>query len=131
MSDRKSVLIIGLEPTLIDFSSPDYSIFPGMDAAKVWAGLKAAQDSLVRLGYDVQMCLTDYGLTAESVVLDALKHKHFDCIMIGAAVRMVAGNTVLFEKLVNIVHDHAPHARLCFNTKPTDTAEAVQRWLKT
>jgi hypothetical protein len=44
--------------------------------------------------------------------------------------RMVAGNTVLFEKLVNIVHDHAPHARLCFNTKPTDTAEAVQRWLK-
>jgi hypothetical protein len=35
----------------------------------------------------------------------------------------------LFEKLINVVHQNAPTAKLCFNTKPSDTAEAVQRWV--
>lgn len=129
MTAKKSVLIIGLEPTLIDFSHPDYAAHPGMDAAKVLEGLKAAEDTLTRLGYDVQMCFTDFGETAEAVVRDCLKQKRFDCILIGAGVRTIAGNFILFEKLINVVHAHAPQAKLCFNTKPTDTVEAVQRWL--
>ncbi len=129
MTYKKSVLIIGLQPTLIDFSAPDYAAFPGLDAAKVLASLKADGDRLNSLGYDVQMCLTDFGETAESVVLEQLKKKQFDCILIGAGVRTVAKNFILFEKLINVVHEHAPQAKLCFNTKPTDTAEAVQRWL--
>ena len=36
--------------------------------------------------------------------------------------------TAVFERLVNAVHRAAPQARICFNTKPTDTAQAVQRW---
>jgi hypothetical protein len=36
---------------------------------------------------------------------------------------------MLFERLVNAVHEHAPRARLCFNTRPDDTAEAVKRWV--
>ena len=64
MTDKKSVLVIGLQPTLIDFSSSDYAAYLDMDAAKVSAGLKAAEDSLTQLGYDVQMCLTDFGETA-------------------------------------------------------------------
>lgn len=129
MTDKKSVLVIGLQPTLIDFSSPDYAAYPGMDAAKVLAGLQASENRLNRLGYDVQMCLTDFGETAEAVVLDQLKQKRFDCILIGAGVRTIAGNFILFEKLINVVHEHAPQAKLCFNTNPNDTAEAVQRWL--
>lgn len=129
MADRKSVLVIGLQPTLIDFSDPDYAAYPGMDAAKVLAGLKASEDSLSGLGYDVQMCLTDFGETAAAVVRAQLAQKRFDCILIGAGIRTIAGNFLLFEKLLNVVHTHAPQARLCFNTRPTDTAEAVQRWL--
>ena len=34
----------------------------------------------------------------------------------------------LFETVINIVHEHAPRAKLCFNTRATDTAEAFQRW---
>jgi len=129
MTDKKSVLVIGLQPALIDFSNPEYAAYPGMDAGKVLEGLKAAEDSLTHLGYDVQMCLTDFGETAAAVVQDRLKQKRFDCILIGAGVRTISGNFILFEKLVNVVHAHAPQAKLCFNTKPTDTAEAVQRWL--
>ena len=127
MADKKSVLVIGLDPTLIDFSQPGYA--PGMDAAKVLAGLKSSEEELTRLGYSVQMCLTDFGETAEAVVRTQLKRKRFDCILIGAGVRTNPSNLLLFEKLVNVVHESAPQAKLCFNTLPSDTAAAVQRWL--
>ena len=129
MTNKKSVLVIGVQPALMDFSDPDYAAYPGMDAAKVLAGLKSAEASLTDRGYDVQMCLTDFGETAEAVVQYQLEQQRFDCILIGAGVRTIAGNFLLFEKLINVVHAHAPQAKLCFNTKPTDTAEAVQRWL--
>jgi hypothetical protein len=72
---KKSVLVIGLEPTLIDFSDPAYGAYPGMDAAKVLADLKADGEHLNTLGYDVHTCLTDFGETAETVVIEHLKQK--------------------------------------------------------
>jgi len=127
MTDQKSVLVIGLDPTLIDFSQPGYAA--GMDATKVLAGLKSSEDELTRLGYSVRMCLTDFGETAEAVVQSQLEQKRFDCILIGAGVRANPSNFLLFEKLINVVHEHAPQARICFNTLPSDTAAAVKRWL--
>ena len=127
VADRKNVLVIGLDPGLIDFSKPGYA--PGMNASKVWAGLKSSEDELIGLGYNVQTCLTDFGETAEAVVQNQLKQKRFDCVLIGAGVRANPSNLLLFEKLVNVVHEHAPQAKLCFNTLPSDTAAAVQRWL--
>jgi hypothetical protein len=128
MTDEKSVLVIGLDPTLIDFSHPDYAV-TGLNATKVLSGLKSSEDELTRLGYNVQMCLTDFGETAEAVVQSQLKQKRFDCILIAAGIRTIPSNFMLFEKLINVAHQLAPQAKLCFNTKPSDTAEAVKRWL--
>ena len=125
--DQKSVLLIGLDPTLIDFTQPGYP--PGMDATKVLAGLKASEEELTRLGYSVAMCMTDFGETAEAVVQRRLEQERFDCIMIGAGVRTNPSNFILFEKLINVVHGHAPESKICFNTLPSDTADAVKRWL--
>jgi len=128
MADGKSVLVVGLDPYLIDFSQPGYP--PGMNADKVMEGLKACDKELTGLGYNVQMCYTDFGETAETVLQKALKEKHFDCILIGAGVRSVPSNLLLFEKLINVVHEHAdPKAKLCFNVLPSDTAAAVKRWI--
>ncbi len=124
MTAGKSVLIIGFEPTLLD-----YATIPDLDAAKVTAALKADEARLRGLGYEVELCLIDLGKTAETVVLDRLKQKQFNCILIGAGVRTIPEYFILFEKLINVVHEHAPQAKLCFNTKPSDTAEAVQRWV--
>lgn len=126
---RKSVLIIGLDPELIDFSSPEYADFPGLTAAKVMAGLNAAADAMKGIGYDAKLCLTDFGATAEAVVTACLEGHQFDCILIGAGVRTVPGNFLLFEKLINVVHQWAPRAKICFNTKPTDTLDAFKRWV--
>ena len=127
MTDDKSVLVVGLDPALIDFSDPGYP--PGMNATKVFAGMKSSEDELTRLGYGVQTCLTDFGETAEAVVQDRLKQKQFDCVLIGAGVRTNPSNFILFEKLVNVLHEHAPQARLCFNQLPSDIAAAVKRWV--
>ncbi len=127
MADKKEVLVIGLDPALIDFSQPGYA--PGMDATKVLAGIKSSEDELTRLGYSVQTRLTDFGETAATVVQRQLEQKQFDCILIGAGVRANPSNFLLFETLINVVHEHAPRAKLCFNTVPSDTAEAVKRWI--
>ena len=127
MTDKKSVLVVGLDPTLIDFSDPGYP--PGMSTAKVLAGIKFSEDELTRLGYSVQTCLTDFGETAEAVVQKQLKEKRFDCVLIGAGVRLNPSNFMLFEKLVNVVHEGAPQAKMCFNQLPSDIGEAVKRWL--
>ena len=70
---RKSVVIIGLDPSLIDFSSPDFAAFPGLNAEKVSAGITAAEEGLRALGYDAQHCLIDFGETAEEVVTAELQ----------------------------------------------------------
>ena len=127
MTDRKSVLVVGLDPRLIDFSQPGYP--PGLDAEKVFAGIKSSEEMLTSLGYNVQTCLTDFGETAESVVEFDLKQKPWDCVMIGAGVRLVPSNFLLFEKLVNVVHEHAPQAKICFNQMPADIGESVKRWV--
>ena len=127
MADQTSVLVVGLDPTLIDFSQPGYP--PGMSVAKVLAGMKSSEDELTRLGYGVQTCLTDFGDTAVAVVQTQLKRKRFDCVLIGAGVRTNPSHFMLFEQLINVVHEHAPQAKLCFNQLPSDIAEAIKRWL--
>lgn len=124
---RKSVLIVGLDPALIDFSQPGYA--PGMTTEKVLAGIKVSEDELARLGYRARTCLTDFGETAEVVVHEQLQQERFDGVLIGAGVRSNPGNFLLFEKLINVVHQYAPQAKLCFNQMPHDIAAAVQRWL--
>jgi len=127
MTDKKSVLVVGLDPTLIDFAQPGYP--PDMDAAKVFASIKSSEEQLTRLGYRVQTCMTDFGETAEAVVRDDLKRQQWDCVMIGAGVRTVPSNFLLFEKLVNVVHEHARQAKICFNQLPADIGESVKRWV--
>jgi len=122
------VLVIGLEPSLIDFSEKAYDVHPGLNAEVVRAGLERSKASLVALGFDARLCLIDFGKTAERVIKEELQQGRFDCVVIGAGLRLNVGNTALFETVVNIVREHAPRAKLCFNTKAIDTTDAIQRW---
>ena len=124
MDTRKRVLLIGLEPTVVD-----YSRFPDLNAEKVLAALKADKTNLNTMGYDAQLCFVDLGETAETTVVQKLSEGTFDCVLIGAGIRTVPEHFSLFEQLINVVHQYAPSAKLCFNTNPSDTAKAVQRWV--
>lgn len=62
------------------------------------------------------------------MVAQRLEGLPFDCVLIGAGLRAPA-QLLLFEKLLNLVHVRAPNAKICFNSTPADSAEAVQRWI--
>jgi hypothetical protein len=123
----KNVLIAGIDPALVDYTAP--GLPPGLSAEKVFAALKADEAHLSGLGYTVDICYTDLGETAAEVIAERLKAKRFDCVMIGGGIRLPPPNLVLFEKVINAVHQAAPQAKICFNATPADSAAAVQRWI--
>jgi hypothetical protein len=128
MEQKKSVLLVGIDPAVIDFSSPDFAP-QKLSADRVMSALLADNQRLHELGYESDLCFTDLGATAERVVEEKLRAKAYDCVMIGAGIRVIPSSFLLFEKLINVAHAYAPQAKLCFNTKPSDTAEAVIRWV--
>lgn len=119
-----NVLLIGLDPSVVD-----YDRWPGLTAEKLEAGLRRDEATLTDRGYNARICFIDHGATAEEVVKAMLADTDFACILIGAGVRTDSEEFLLFEKLINVVHEHAPRARICFNTGPTDSVDAVQRWV--
>jgi hypothetical protein len=122
---RARVLLVGLDPDIVDRPP-----VPELTAAKVRAAVAAESAKLETLGHSVKSLLVDDGKTAEAVLTDALTTSRYDCIMIGAGLRVVPPYLLLFEKLINVVHRHAPAStKLCFNSNPSDTAEAVGRWV--
>ena len=122
---KKTVLAIGLDPVFVDFAAiPQFT--PDMFRGFIDAQLDRLRD----LGFDVVSCLIDTGETAEAVTMATLRSTRFDCVVIGAGLRLPPERLMLFEKIINLVHALAPHARICFNTTPADTAEAVQRWIE-
>ena len=120
---KARLLLLGLDPDIVDYSK---SPVPGLTAAKVRSAVQADQAKLEALGYTVKTLYVDAGNTAEAVLADTLATGGYDCIMIGAGLRIVPPYFLLFEKLMNVIHQHAPAStKICFNTSPSDTAEAV------
>lgn len=103
---------------------------PGFDAAVVAAGIERAMADLAEGGFDATWCPVDLGATAEAVVSAELARAPYDVVVIGAGLRVALPHFLLFEKLINVVHASAPAAKISFNTKPTDTLDAVRRWLR-
>ncbi len=121
---QPAVLAIGLDPAFADLAA-----FPGLTPQLVQVYIDSQIEKLHQSGYDVASCLIDLGDTAEAVAERALRSKRFDCVVIGAGLRQPPQNLLLFEKIINLIHALAPGARICFNTTPADTTDAVRRWV--
>lgn len=121
------VLSIGVHPRALDYSRmPD-----GIDEAALTARVEAGNAALRESGFDVVACLIDTSPDhAEATVREHLGRNAFGLAMIGGGVRMLPENTLLFERLLNVLTEAAPGIRLCFNTSPENTVEALRRWIK-
>lgn len=119
----KKVLMVGWHPTVVD-----YSKYPGMSAEKLERLLRADEKKLNDLGYDASIGFIFSGDTATDQLIDTLKDATFDVVLIGAGVRKDDDHFLVFERLVNVVHEYAPQARIAFNTGPADSDTAIQRW---
>ncbi|WP_326595259.1 hypothetical protein [Streptomyces sp. NBC_01803] len=103
----------------------------GLDEAVLTARIEAGNAALREAGFDAVPCLIDTSPDrAEATVREHLQEHAFGLAMIGGGVRMLPENTLLFERLVNVLSDAAPGIRLCFNTAPENTVEALRRWIQ-
>ncbi|WP_020397211.1 hypothetical protein [Thiolinea disciformis] len=121
---KKHVVMIGWHPSAVN-----YEKWTHLTPEKLQAMLEADRDSLNQLGYQAELCFVRSAETAQADVEQYLAENAVDCVLIGAGVRTDADHFLVFETLVNAVHKSAPQANICFNTNPTDTAAAVQRWV--
>jgi len=121
------VLLVGFNPEAVDYSDPAFP--PGMDAQKIQAAIDLGLKQMKERGWEAEVCLIENNATAAAVVEEQLRTNTYDCIVIGAGVRLSPKNLVLFESIVNAVHKFAPTSSLAFNTTPEDTGDAAARWL--
>jgi hypothetical protein len=120
----KKVLAIGIDPVFVNFTA-----MPQFTPQMFQNYIDTQLERLRAAGFDVESCLIDLGETAEAVTTRALQAQDFDCVLIGAGLRLPGERLMLFEKVLNLVHRLAPRAAICFNTTPADSLEVVQRWI--
>ena len=121
------VLLLGYDPETVDFSDPAFP--PGMTAEKIRAGIAVATNQFSERGWEGDVLLVRPDETAGPEVERHLSSKSYDCVVIGAGVRLPPRGLTLFEAVVNAVHKAAPGATIAFNTRPEDTADAAARGL--
>lgn len=113
------VLIIGLDPVRI----------PGWDPQPVMAAIARGQARFDEVGVEADLCLVVPDDDPETAIVEALKAKDYACVVVGGGIRKHEPLLQLFEKVINLVRQHAPGAAIAFNSTPEDTADAALRWL--
>lgn len=121
------VLLLGYDPETVDFSDP--ALPPGMTAEKVHAGIAVAMKGFAERGWEADLGFIRPDATAGPAVERQLASKSYDCVVIGAGVRLPPRGLALFETVINAVHKAAPGTAIAFNTRPDDSADAAARWL--
>ena len=121
------VLFVGQLPESVDYSDP--AIPPGMTAEKINAGIEVALKQSAGRGWRADLCLVKPDETAGPDVERRLAAEAYDCVVIGAGIRLPPKSLLMFEAVINAVHRAAPKAAIAFNTRPEDTADAAARVL--
>jgi hypothetical protein len=121
------ILLIGYDPETVDYSDP--ALPPGMTAAKIHAGIAVAMKQFAERGWEADVGFIRPDESAGPAVERLLASKSYDCVVIGAGVRLPPRRLAVFEAVINAVHKSAPSAATAFNTRPEDSAEAAARWL--
>ena len=119
---------IGLDPDVIDYASPDFAQFRGLSRAALRAANEENVAALRAAGYHVDNCLIDFGDAGADKARQWLDAKRYDAVLIGAGVRLVASNTLLFESIVNAAHLTQPGCRFVFNKAAKATPDDIRRW---
>ena len=100
-----------------------------MTAEKIRAGIAVALKQFAERGWEADVGFIRPDETAGPTLERQLAATRYDCIVIGAGVRLPPRRLAVFEAVINAVHKAAPGAAIAFNTRPEDSAEAAARRL--
>jgi len=121
------ILLLGLDPDTVDYSDP--ALPPGMNPEKVRAGVAVALKQFTERGWESDVGYFRPDETAGATVERQLRSTSYDCVVIGAGVRLPPRNLALLEIVIDAVRRTAPGAAIAFNTRPDDSADAAARWV--
>jgi hypothetical protein len=113
------VLLVGFDPRAI----------PGIDAELVETAIALGEQRLRAAGFETTYCLVAPDEQAETEIVAALQAADHDCVVVGGGIRKPEPFLELFERVVNLIRQHAPDAAIAFNTTGENSVEAVRRWL--
>jgi hypothetical protein len=122
-----NVLMIGLKAEAVDLSDP--RLPPGTTHAMIDHAIDAAIEAMRARGWRAEHCAILADDSAEATIASSLADGPWDCIVIGAGVRVPAENLFLLERVLNAVRLGAPDTPVAFNVRLDDSAAAAQRWL--
>jgi hypothetical protein len=80
-------------------------------------------------GWVAENCFIKPDETAVPTVERRLAGDRYDCVVVGAGVRLPPSRLALFEAVVNAIHRAAPDTAIAFNSRPEDTGAAAARWI--
>jgi hypothetical protein len=120
MARQGRVLVIGLDPARLE----------DWDPAPVQAAIARGNARFEAYGIKADVCLVVLDEDPEGTIAAALDGGDYACVVIGGGIRGYEPLLELFEKVVNLVRQHAPNAAIAFNSSPEDSADAALRWLR-
>ncbi len=121
---KQKVLMIGLASNAVD-----YDKWPDLSPEKLEAAFEQVVAEMIEAGFDARWCLTPADADAALAQIETeLIELSPDIVLVGAGVRTDPDHLLLFEAALNAFHQHAPQAKICFNSLPYDSVEAVKRW---
>ena len=122
------VLVIGIDPDLVDYSDP--ALPPGLNADGVRAGVERGLSDLRDAGHDPAHHYITPDPASLGSLADHLRHNQYECITIGGGVRLPPRNLVLFEAVLNVVAASAFRPTIALVSRPDEVAAAVARVLR-
>jgi len=117
------ILLVGLDPDTVDYSDP--ALPPGMNADKVRAGIAVAVQQFTERGWESDVGYIHADDTAGPAVAALLRSANYDCVVVGAGIRLPPRHQALFEAIIHAIRHAAPAAAIAFNTRPDDSAVAA------
>jgi len=120
------VLMIGIDPDLVDFSDP--SLPPGMNADIIRRGIAVSLDAIRAAGDEVTQLFIAPDPAEARRLADQLAA--VDCVTIGGGVHRPPQNLVLFEALLNAVARAPSRPAIALIARPEEAPAAIARAMK-
>ncbi|GAA1187198.1 hypothetical protein [Pseudonocardia alaniniphila] len=114
------VLVVGLDPAKIE----------GWDPKPVQAAIARGRARFDDHDFEADWCLVALDENPEGAIVEALTRGDYGCVVVGGGIRSHEPLLEFFEKVINLVRQHAPAAAIAFNSSPEDCADAALRWLR-
>ena len=110
------VLFVGQLPETVDYSDP--ALPPGLNAQKIQAGIDLAAAKMAERGWVGDICNIAPNDDGIATLEKQLACATYDCVVIGAGLRLPPKGLLMFENVVNSIHRVAPACAIAFNTRP-------------